>query len=105
MGFGYDFWIERPDGLIGEDEWARVRDERDELLLDPDEPTGRQVVWRRMDHDDAFLEWCEPGRIFVAIGPDDMDDIEAMIELAGCWKADVLGESGEVYRSGGIVAG
>jgi len=104
MGFGYDFWIEGVDGPIREDAWTRVRDGRDDLVVDPDE-LARRIVWRRPDREDAYLEWCEPGLLFVAIPVEDGGDVEAMVELAGSLGAEVRGESGEIYRGGGVIEG
>ena len=90
------------------DEWARFAAGHDSLT--PSEArSGRDtVVWRRGDDDDpeeAHLSWIPGGSILVKIEVYSGDEIDDLVELAATLGSQVRGESGEIYRGGGVVEG
>jgi hypothetical protein len=105
---GYDFFIERPERPLERDEWDRFVAGHASLTPSDDQARRDTVVWPRGDDEDpeeANLSWIPGGSILVKIDVYSGDEIDDLVDLAASLGAQVRGESGEIYRGGGVVDG
>lgn len=102
MGFGYDFWIERPGSSIDLASWEEYATQRSDLSHVPKSTSEGTWLWQVSGRDDGYLEWHPDGRIIARIPVVDGDEVDDLVALAKGLDAIVRGEGGEVYGAGGL---